>query len=155
MNYWTKKNEMKRKAVEHTKEMMETHKDEIKHSIEATRTYGPEMGLVNREEHPVEMIVEQADSVLAVLTHAKEGVKPAVANFASYKNPGGIIFHFQKSNVEGECSYDLFMRAKTSSYHFTAKAKNLKQFEELVFSNVEEHIENFEKVRKADSVITL
>ena len=47
------------------------------------------------------------------------------------------------------------MRAKTSSYHFTAKAKNLKQFEELVFSNVEEHIENFEKVRKADDVITL
>lgn len=45
MNYWTKKNEMKRKAVEHTKEMMGTHKDEIKHSIEATRTYGPEMGL--------------------------------------------------------------------------------------------------------------
>lgn len=67
----------------------------------------------------------------------------------------GYIFHFQKSNVEGKCSYDLFMRAKTNSYHFTAKAKNLKQFEELVFSNVEEHIENFEKVRKADDVITL
>lgn len=67
----------------------------------------------------------------------------------------GYIFHFQKSNVGGECSYDLFMRAKTNSYHFTAKAKNLKQFEELVFSNVEEHIAAFEKVRKADSVITL
>ena len=67
----------------------------------------------------------------------------------------GYIFHFQKSNIGGECSYDLFMRAKTNSYHFTAKAKNLKQFEELVFSNVEEHIEAFEKVRKADSVITL
>lgn len=67
----------------------------------------------------------------------------------------GYIFHFQKSNVEGKCSYDLFMRAKTNSYHFTAPAKSLKQFEELVFSNVEEHIENFEKVRKADDVITL
>ena len=67
----------------------------------------------------------------------------------------GYIFHFKKSNVGGECSYDLFMRAKTNFYHFTAKAKNLKQFEELVFSNVEEHIEAFEKVRKADSVITL
>lgn len=67
----------------------------------------------------------------------------------------GYIFHFQKSNVEGECSYDLFMRAKTSSYHFTAKAKSLKQFEELVFSNVEEHIAAFEKIRKADEVIML
>lgn len=67
----------------------------------------------------------------------------------------GYIFHFQKSNVEGKCSYDLFMRAKTNSYHFTAPAKSLKQFEELVFSNAEEHIEAFEKVRKADSVITL
>ena len=67
----------------------------------------------------------------------------------------GYIFHFQKSVEGGKCSYDLFMRAKTNSYHFTAPAKSLKQFEELVFSNVEEHIENFEKVRKADSVITL
>lgn len=103
MNYWTKKNEMKRKAVEHTKEMMETHKDEIRHSIEATRTYGPEKGLVNREEHPVEMIVEQADSVLAVLTHAKEGVKPAVANFASYKNPGGMFIEGSKAQEECLC----------------------------------------------------
>ena len=47
------------------------------------------------------------------------------------------------------------MRAKTSSYHFTAKAKSLKQFEELVFSNVEEHIAAFEKIRKADEVIML
>lgn len=67
----------------------------------------------------------------------------------------GYIFHFQKSNVEGKCSYDLFMRAKTNSYHFTAKAKSLKQFEELVFSNVEEHIAAFEKIRKADEVIML
>lgn len=67
----------------------------------------------------------------------------------------GYIFHFQKSNVEGKCSYDLFMRAKKNSYHFTAPAKSLKQFEELVFSNVEEHIDNFEKVRKADEVIML
>ena len=68
----------------------------------------------------------------------------------------GYLFHFQKSNVEGgEDSYDLFMRAKTKSYHFTAKAKNLKQFEELVFSNVEEHIAAFEKIRKVDNVITL
>lgn len=103
MNYWTKKNEMKRKAVEHTKEMMETHKDKIKHSIEATRTYGPEMGLVNHEEHPVEMIVEQADSVLAVLTHAKEGVRPAVANFASYKNPGGMFIEGSKAQEECLC----------------------------------------------------
>lgn len=68
----------------------------------------------------------------------------------------GYLFHFQKSNVEGgEDAYDLFMRAKTKSYHFTAKAKNLKQFEELVFSNVEEHIAAFEKIRKVDNVITL
>ena len=67
----------------------------------------------------------------------------------------GYIFHFQKSNVEGKCSYDLFMRAKTNSYHFTAPAKSLKQFEELVFSNVEEHIAAFEKIRKADEVIML
>lgn len=67
----------------------------------------------------------------------------------------GYIFHFQKSNVEGKCSYDLFMRAKTNSYHFTTQAKSLKQFEEIVFSNVEEHIEAFEKIRKADDVITL
>lgn len=55
----------------------------------------------------------------------------------------------------GKCSYDLLMRAKTSSYHFTAPAKSLKQFEELVFSNVEEHIAAFEKIRKADEVIML
>ena len=67
----------------------------------------------------------------------------------------GYLFHFQKSVEGGKCSYDLFMRAKTSSYHFTAPAKNLKQFEELVFSNVEEHIAAFEKIRKADEVIML
>lgn len=67
----------------------------------------------------------------------------------------GYIFHFQKSVEGGKCSYDLFMRAKTNSYHFTAKAKNLKQFEELVFSNVEEHIAAFEKIKKADEVIIL
>ena len=67
----------------------------------------------------------------------------------------GYIFHFQKSVEGGKCSYDLFMRAKTSSYHFTAQAKSLKQFEELVFSNVEEHIAAFEKIRKADEVIIL
>lgn len=55
MNYWTKKNEMKRKAVEHTKEMMETHKDEIRHSIEATRTYGPEIDLIERLQKAVQM----------------------------------------------------------------------------------------------------
>lgn len=68
----------------------------------------------------------------------------------------GYHFNFQKTHVEGEeYSYDLFIRAKTSSYHFTAKAKSLKQFEELVFSNVEEHIAAFEKIRKADEVIML
>ena len=67
----------------------------------------------------------------------------------------GYIFHFQKSNVEGKCSYDLFMRAKTNSYHFTTQAKSLKQFEEIVFSNVEEHIAAFEKIKKADEVIIL
>ena len=89
MNYWTKKNEMKRKAVEHTKEMMETHKDEIKHSIEATRTYGPEIDLVNREEHPVEMIVEQADSVLAVLTKLSAAQAPS-----DFLNQGVIAASF-------------------------------------------------------------
>ena len=67
----------------------------------------------------------------------------------------GYLFHFQKSVEGGKCSYDLFMRAKTNSYHFTAPAKSLKQFEELVFSNVEEHIAAFEKVKKADEVIML
>ena len=103
MDYFSKKNELKKRAVCHVNQMREKHADKIATSIKNTIAYGPVVNVVTGSGHKIELTVEQADSVSAVLRHSREGVNPAVANFASYKLPGGLFFEGSKAQEECLC----------------------------------------------------
>lgn len=103
MNYYSRKKELTNRAVRHINKMSEQYSDKIIFSIKNTTVYGPTSNVTTGNGHKVELIVEQTDSVSAVLKHAKEGIKPVVANFASYKIPGGMFLQGSKAQEECLC----------------------------------------------------
>lgn len=100
-HYFSQRDELSRKAKAHTLEMNMKYPNEISASIQDTRVYSDAFNIARGSR--VEMIVERADSVSAVLAHATEGNIVAVANFASYKYPGGMFFQGSKAQEECLC----------------------------------------------------
>lgn len=101
--YWQKKNEKATKAKAHTEFVDLKYKEEIKNSIKNTLTYtGSISGLPDTVNNSVpNIIVDEVDSVSAILKYAATGEKTAVLNFASYKNPGGMFI--EGSTAQEEC----------------------------------------------------
>ena len=100
MDYFSKKEENKKKAIKHTQEMSRKYAQHIGQSVEFHVIYGEE------ERTPKEMpkgdpqfVFLNTDSVSALF---EEGAgKTAVLNFASYKNPGGMFLN--GSSAQEEC----------------------------------------------------
>ena len=104
VNYWSKREELSKKAFEHTDYMTQKYYDEILDSIRSTRVYG------YPDEKPhgpyrlkgIEKVkVVSMDSVSAIYQYA-DG-KTAVLNFASYKNPGGMFIKGSSAQEESLC----------------------------------------------------
>lgn len=108
--YWVNKEKRAEKAREHTQEMEYYYGDEIKDCIEESKIYsdGFEINHKTYTREHTEFILEDTDSVSAILKHATEFddenlYNTAVLNFASYKNPGGMFYKGSKAQEESLC----------------------------------------------------
>ena len=110
--YFNKKEELKEKAVSHTKMMEAGFKEEIDECVRGTKIYGgdgaavtevsermPDIELTDTAPKSPEVVVDGMDSVKSMLKH--RAGKTAVLNFASYKNPGGKFL--DGSSAQEEC----------------------------------------------------
>ena len=102
MNYWARKDELSKRAVEHTKEMSERYKDEIASSIRHTKFYDRQSDLEISGVLPKIEVVD-LDSVSAVHAYSSENM--AVLNFASYKFPGGGFMKGSSAQEEALCQH--------------------------------------------------
>lgn len=102
MNYWSRKDELAKKAVTHTKEMSKKYKSEIALSIENTKFYDRQPDLETLGDLPKIEIVD-LDSVSAIHKYSSENM--AVLNFASYKFPGGGFMRGSSAQEEALCQH--------------------------------------------------
>lgn len=102
MNYWSRKDELAKKAVMHTKEMSKKYKSEIALSIENTKFYDRQPDLETSGGLPKIEIVD-LDSVSAIHKYSSENM--AVLNFASYKFPGGGFMRGSSAQEEALCQH--------------------------------------------------
>lgn len=102
MNYWSRKDELAKKAVTHTKEMSKKYKSEIALSIENTKFYDRQPDLETSGDLPKIEIVD-LDSVSAIHKYSSENM--AVLNFASYKFPGGGFMRGSSAQEEALCQH--------------------------------------------------
>lgn len=106
MNYWSRKDELAKKAVTHTREMSKKYKDEIASSIKNTIVYDRQPNLKTSGDLPKIEVVD-LDSVNAVHKYSSENM--AVLNFASYKFPGGGFMRGSSAQEEALCQHsDLY-----------------------------------------------
>lgn len=102
MNYWSRKDELAKKAVTHTKEMSKKYKSEIALSIENTKFYDRQPVLETSGDLPKIEVVD-LDSVSAIHKYSSENM--AVLNFASYKFPGGGFMRGSSAQEEALCQH--------------------------------------------------
>lgn len=102
MNYWSRKDELAKKAVTHTKEMSKKYKSEIALSIENTKFYDRQPDLETSGDLPKIEVVD-LDSVSAIHKYSSENM--AVLNFASYKFPGGGFMRGSSAQEEALCQH--------------------------------------------------
>lgn len=106
MNYWSRKDELAKKAVSHTKEMSKKYKDEISLSVKNTKVYDRQPNLKTLGDLPKIEVVD-LDSVSAIHAYSSENM--AVLNFASYKFPGGGFLRGSSAQEEALCQHsDLY-----------------------------------------------
>ena len=134
--YWNNKEKRAEKAREHTQLMEYYYGNEIKDVVEFdTKEYndGFEINHPTYTREHTEFILEDTDSVSAILKHATEYddenlYTTAVLNFASYKNPGGMFYKGSKTPEECLCHesylYIVFKEFDGTFYEWNRKHKN-------------------------------
>lgn len=103
MNYWNRKEELKKKAIEHTKEMESKYMQEIGRSIGSTKLYDEFCRYYYKSDsNSATFTVCKKDSVSALFT---ENIlyPTCILNFASYKNPGGKFIDGSSAQEESLC----------------------------------------------------
>lgn len=100
-HYFTRKNELTRKARAHTEDMAQRYASEIENCIAQTREYSPNItATIDGNPNP-KIVVINADSVSGAF--AQELGKTCILNYASYKNPGGMFFNGSSAQEESLC----------------------------------------------------
>ena len=118
--------ELKRKAREHTEEMDAKYPEEIRSCIENSVIYGGPDKRPARKGEKVEprFFFVNVDSIFAISLGRG---KTAVLNFASYKNPGGRFYDGSKAQEEMLCHNSYLynvLRAFPQYYEWNSKHNN-------------------------------
>ena len=136
MNYWTKKEINKEKALEHVSEITLKYPSMIKDSIDTSIVYDEDacmkILIENSKRVPsgnVSFDMVKNGIVEAVTSNKrKSGKRVCVLNFASYKNPGGMFL--EGSNAQEECIchgstlFPVLSHFNDTFYHYNRSNKN-------------------------------
>ena len=130
-HYWKDKDKRAITAKIHTTLVETTYKNEIENSIQNTKIYGSSFRLsadATYLSYQTEIIVENLDSVSAVLKYTDDTSKTAVLNFSSYKNPGGGFLAGSRAQEECLCHesflYNVLKEFQNSFYDKNCLDKN-------------------------------
>lgn len=124
--YWTDKEKRAEQARKHTTEMRQKYAKHIEDAVSKTLTFHPRFASgKERNNENMEIIIDDLDSVSAVLKYAKGNA--AVLNFSSYKNAGGMFINGSKAQEECLCHesflYNVLSR-KQEFYDWNSLHKN-------------------------------
>lgn len=153
--YWKRKEENMKKAIEHTEEMAKRFVNEIKYSFINTKIYSPSTQFSEEEKinDNMEIKIIETDSVSALFNQTSENEKVVVLNFADNNKPGGMFMEGSRAQEESLCheSFLYNVLAKHVNYY----AWNVKNKNRGMFTNRALYIPNvgFEregKIRIAD-----
>lgn len=127
--YWEDKKPRALTARNHTKVMQEKYGLDIQNVVANTKIYDDNSNFrIISEDKETEIIVEDIDSVGAVMKYTYNGVNTAVLNFASYKNPGGMFLNGSKAQEECLCHesflYNVLKEFQTEFYDWNNQRKN-------------------------------
>ena len=127
-NSWKNKDDNRIKAEYHTIKMEKEYKEDIEECVENTFTYDNDsfvnFNLSEKFFNPMEIIVENIDSVSAIYKYAEDGFVNCVLNFASYKNAGGKFLEGSIAQEEALCHESTLynvLRQKTEYYEWNEK----------------------------------
>ena len=126
--YYPNKEERAKLARNHTKEMEDLYKDEIKDCIDETLVYNANSKFIEKRLNNKQIIiVDEIDSVGAVFKYVNINEITAVLNFASYNNPGGNFINGSKAQEECLC-YESYLynvlKGRIGYYKINHKNKN-------------------------------
>ena len=122
--YYPNKEERAKLAQNHTKEMEDLYKDEIKDCIDETLVYNANSKRLNNKQI---IVVDEIDSVGAIFKYDNINEITAVLNFASYNNPGGNFINGSKAQEECLCHESYLynvLKGRIGYYKINHKNKN-------------------------------
>ena len=126
--YYPNKEERAKLAQNHTKEMEDLYKDEIKDCIDETLVYNANSKFIEKRLNNKQIIiVDEIDSVGAVFKYVNINEITAVLNFASYNNPGGNFINGSKAQEECLCHESYLynvLKGRIGYYKINHKNKN-------------------------------
>lgn len=142
MNYFKNKEQRAEKARRHTEKMSQEYGGEISMCVFNTLIYDNEYlsmksksAISKRKENDeMEIVVEETDSVSAVLKHAGKN-KTAVLNFASYKNPGGMFINGSSAQEESLCHESYLYNVISNTYLSCYYEENKKKLNRALYTN--------------------
>ena len=126
--YYPNKEERAKLAQNHTREMEDLYKDEIKDCIDETLVYNANSKFIEKRLNDKQIIIlDEIDSVGAIFKYININEITAVLNFASYNNPGGNFINGSKAQEECLCHESYLynvLKGRIGYYKINHKNKN-------------------------------
>lgn len=159
-HYWVNRNERSTHAKTHTKEMSERYPEDISACIAGTKIYDGSQHVFEcvEKESPMQPQAWQTttDGALFALPDETLGLKTAVLNFASYKNPGGMFIEGSMAQEEALCHGSFLYNVLSSTelaHYYEWNRKNLNRGlykDRALYTPGVAFISSTGEVRKAD-----
>lgn len=106
MNYWSRKEQLSKKAKAHAKHMEEVYIQDINTCVSESNTYDENVEWVGEHKHQTEIQLVEMTSVEAIKAFTPRHTpqyRTCVLNFASHKSPGGKFLEGSSAQEESLC----------------------------------------------------